>query len=140
MSTRLTPRRPLRRTATLLAATLVAAAGLTATATPAQAANPVVGLPVCHSSAPYGWQCGIVEAVNLTIHYADHAIHGVFRYRACAGPGDNATRVYNSAFETVGYVIGGSGVYPTCVTYAVPYPVQGHGTPPPLPQPLAADQ
>lgn len=127
MFARLTSRRPLRRLAALAAATLLATAGLAATATPAQAASPVVGQGVCHSSLQYGWQCGPVTAVNLTIVYGDQVITRVFRYQACAGPGDNGTRVYNSQFETVGYVIASSGAYPYCSTFALPWPVRSHG-------------
>lgn len=138
MSVRLSPRRPLRRLAALAAATLLATGGLAATAAPAHAAPPVVGERVCHSSLQYGWQCGPVTGVNLTIRYGDQVITGVIRYQACAGPGDNGTRVYNSWFETVGYVIGGSGAYPSCATFALPWPTRSPGAAAPAAQAPAA--
>lgn len=110
----------LRRLATVATAALLTTGGALAAATPAQAAGPRVGQVVCHSSQVYGWQCGSVTQTNLTIRYPGGTIYGVFRYRACAGPGDSDTRVYDSSFETVGFVMSGNGYPPHCYTYAVP--------------------
>lgn len=110
-------RRLLGATALVLVLTAGVAAG---TAAPAQAANPSIGSVVCHSSQVYGWQCGTVTAVNLTINFPGGVVFGVFRNGACAGPRDAGIPVYQqSTGQQIGEVVAGSS---SCQTYARPLP------------------
>jgi streptogrisin C len=68
----------------------------------------VVGASVCRSGATTGWQCGTIQARNVTVNYAEGAVHGLTRTNVCSEPGDSSGP-WLSGSQAQGLTSGGSG-------------------------------
>lgn len=107
----------LRRFAATVAATmLLATGGVLTTAAPAAAAPgtaatlPPIGSVLCHVGQTTGLRCGTLVAVNLTIVFPTGVVTGVFRYTACAEPGDHGSPIFYPGNGTqVGTIVAGIG-------------------------------
>lgn len=67
-----------------------------------------VGSSVCRSGRTTGWQCGVIEARDVTIHYAAGLVYGATRTSACAEGGDSGGS-FISGDQAQGVTSGGSG-------------------------------
>ncbi|KAA0935394.1 S1 family peptidase [Streptomyces apricus] len=79
--------------------------------------GPVVGQQVCHVGRTSGLHCGRVTAVNVTVNFAEGAVHGLFRSTACTEAGDSGGPAFSGTLA-VGFVVGGSG---NCASGGVTY-------------------
>ncbi|MDC0711863.1 S1 family peptidase [Stigmatella sp. ncwal1] len=53
------------------------------------AQSAAVGASVCRSGFTTGWRCGTILAKNVTVNYAQGAVHGLTRTNVCSEPGDS---------------------------------------------------
>lgn len=67
-----------------------------------------VGAAVCRSGATTGWHCGLVQAFDSTVVYAEGQVDGLTRTSACAEPGDSGGS-FISGNQAQGVTSGGSG-------------------------------
>jgi len=67
-----------------------------------------VGASVCRSGRTTQWQCGVIEATNVTIHYSAGDVTGAVRMTACAAGGDSGGSVI-SGNDAQGVMSGVSG-------------------------------
>jgi streptogrisin C len=67
-----------------------------------------VGSSVCRSGRTTGWRCGVIQAHNTTINYADGPVYGATRTNACAEGGDSGGS-FISGNQAQGVTSGGSG-------------------------------
>jgi streptogrisin B len=72
------------------------------------AAHPVVGQSVCHVGRTTGYRCGTVQAVNVTVNYAEGAVYGLFRSTICSEPGDTGGPAFSGG-TALGIIVGSSG-------------------------------
>jgi hypothetical protein len=59
-------------------------------------------------SGPSGVRGGVVTAVNVTVNYADGAVHGLIRTNICSEPGDSGGPLFAGSVG-IGITSGGSG-------------------------------
>ncbi|EST33813.1 hypothetical protein N566_19170 [Streptomycetaceae bacterium MP113-05] len=69
--------------------------------------SPYVGERVCHPGRTTGLRCGTVQALNVTVHFPDDIVHGLFRATDCAAPGDVGAPSFDGG-RALGIVVGGS--------------------------------
>lgn len=67
-----------------------------------------VGAAVCRSGYTTGWHCGLVQAFDSTVNYAEGQVDGLTRTSACAEPGDSGGS-FISGSQAQGVTSGGSG-------------------------------
>ncbi|AOS62826.1 S1 family peptidase [Actinoalloteichus hymeniacidonis] len=67
-----------------------------------------VGSSICRSGSTTGWHCGTVQAFNVTVNYAEGAVHGMTQTTVCAEPGDSGGS-YITGDQAQGVTSGGSG-------------------------------
>lgn len=79
--------------------------------------GPAVGQQVCHVGRTTGLRCGTVTAVDATVHFAEGAVHGLFRSTACTEPPDSGGPAFSGALA-LGFVVAGSG---NCASGGVTY-------------------
>ncbi len=63
---------------------------------------------VCRSGSTTGWRCGTIQARNVTVNYAQGAVHGLTQTSACAEGGDSGG-AWLSGNQAQGVTSGGSG-------------------------------
>lgn len=85
---------------------------------PVRGARPApVGASVCRSGGTTGWRCGVVEAHDATVRYAEGTVTGLTRTNVCAEPGDSGGS-WISDGQAQGVTSGGTG---DCRTGGVTY-------------------
>jgi len=67
-----------------------------------------VGSSVCRSGRTTGWRCGTVQALNVTINYAQGPVYEATQTSACAEGGDSGGS-FISGSQAQGVTSGGSG-------------------------------
>jgi hypothetical protein len=67
-----------------------------------------VGSSVCRSGSTSGWHCGIVQAKNQTINYAEGTVSGLTRTNVCAEAGDSGGP-WLTGTQAQGVTSGGDG-------------------------------
>jgi len=67
-----------------------------------------VGAQVCRSGSTTGWHCGTVEALDVSVSYAEGAVDGLIRTDVCAEPGDSGGSLL-AGDQAQGVTSGGSG-------------------------------
>ncbi|HVK75896.1 MAG TPA: ricin-type beta-trefoil lectin domain protein [Kofleriaceae bacterium] len=67
-----------------------------------------VGSSVCRSGRTTGWRCGVIQAHNVTINYADGPVYGATQTTTCAEGGDSGG-AFISGNQAQGVTSGGSG-------------------------------
>ena len=67
-----------------------------------------IGASVCRSGRTTGWRCGVVQAKNVTVNYAQGAVVGMTQSNACAEPGDSGG-AWISGDQAQGTESGGTG-------------------------------
>jgi streptogrisin C len=68
----------------------------------------VIGASVCRSGRTTGWRCGVIQARNVTVNYAQGAVFGLTQSNACAQAGDSGG-AWISGNQAQGVTSGGSG-------------------------------
>lgn len=68
-----------------------------------------VGTTVCRSGSTTGYRCGVVQALNQTVCYAQGCVYQVTRTSACGEPGDSGGSFVSSTRQAQGVLSGGSG-------------------------------
>lgn len=67
-----------------------------------------IGAAVCRSGRTTGWHCGVIQAKNVTVNYAQGAVYSLTQSNACAEPGDSGG-AWISGDQAQGTTSGGSG-------------------------------
>ncbi|GAA4702656.1 S1 family peptidase [Phytohabitans rumicis] len=67
-----------------------------------------VGASVCRSGSTTGTRCGVIQAKNATVNYAEGTVTGLTRTNVCAEPGDSGGS-WMSGDQAQGVTSGGSG-------------------------------
>ncbi|MBN1171527.1 MAG: S1 family peptidase [Micromonosporaceae bacterium] len=67
-----------------------------------------VGASVCRSGSTTGTHCGVIQAKNATVNYAEGSVSGLTRTNVCAEPGDSGGS-WMSGNQAQGVTSGGSG-------------------------------
>jgi streptogrisin C len=67
-----------------------------------------VGSSICRSGRTTGWRCGVIQAHNVTINYAQGPVYGATKTSACAQGGDSGGS-FISGNQAQGVTSGGSG-------------------------------
>jgi len=67
-----------------------------------------VGARVCRSGSTSGWHCGTVEALDVSVSYAEGTVDGLIRTDVCAEPGDSGGSLL-AGDQAQGVTSGGSG-------------------------------
>ncbi|SKC75000.1 S1 family peptidase [Krasilnikoviella flava] len=67
-----------------------------------------VGAQVCRSGSTTGWHCGTVEALDVSVSYAEGTVDGLIRADVCAEPGDSGGSLL-AGDQAQGVTSGGSG-------------------------------
>ena len=67
-----------------------------------------IGASVCRSGRTTGWRCGVIQAKNVTVNYAQGAVFGMTQSNACAEPGDSGG-AWISGDQAQGTESGGTG-------------------------------
>ncbi|MFI2105193.1 S1 family peptidase [Isoptericola sp. NPDC019693] len=67
-----------------------------------------VGAQVCRSGSTTGWHCGTVEALDVSVSYAEGRVDGLIRTDVCAEPGDSGGSLL-AGDQAQGVTSGGSG-------------------------------
>lgn len=67
-----------------------------------------IGASVCRSGRTTGWRCGVIQAKNVTVNYAQGAVYGLTQSNACAEGGDSGG-AWLSGDQAQGTTSGGSG-------------------------------
>jgi streptogrisin C len=67
-----------------------------------------IGASVCRSGRTTGWRCGVIQAKNVTVNYAQGAVYGLTQSNACAQGGDSGG-AWISGNQAQGVTSGGSG-------------------------------
>ncbi|MFH8369641.1 S1 family peptidase [Streptomyces sp. NPDC018031] len=81
------------------------------------AANPSVGQSLCHVGRVTGLRCGTVTGVNLTVHYPEGTVNGLFRSTICSEPGDTGGPAF-AGTTALGFIVGAGG---NCATGGTTY-------------------
>ncbi|MEV0733778.1 ricin-type beta-trefoil lectin domain protein [Polymorphospora sp. NPDC050346] len=76
-----------------------------------------INASVCRSGRTTGWRCGVIQAKNVTVNYAQGAVYGMTRSNACAQGGDSGG-AWVSGNQAQGVTSGGSG---NCTTGGTMY-------------------
>ncbi|BCJ69885.1 ricin-type beta-trefoil lectin domain protein [Polymorphospora rubra] len=76
-----------------------------------------INASVCRSGRTTGWRCGVIQAKNVTVNYAQGAVYGMTRSNACAQGGDSGG-AWISGNQAQGVTSGGSG---NCTTGGTMY-------------------
>jgi streptogrisin C len=76
--------------------------------TVAGSADAAIGSSVCRSGRTTGWRCGVIQARDQTVNYAQGAVYGLTRSNACAEGGDSGG-AWISGNQAQGVTSGGSG-------------------------------
>jgi streptogrisin B len=107
----------LRQLLATVAAALLLVSGLTfATPAPAAAGGTIAALPpvgsaICHAGPVSGLRCGTLAAVNVTVIFpGGQVVTGLFRYTACAEPGDGGAPIFDlRTGQQIGTVVAATG-------------------------------
>jgi streptogrisin C len=67
-----------------------------------------IGASVCRSGRTTGWRCGVIQAKNVTVNYAQGAVYGLTQSNACAEGGDSGGS-WISGNQAQGTTSGGTG-------------------------------
>lgn len=67
-----------------------------------------VGASICRSGSTTGWRCGVIQAKNVTVNYAQGAVYGMTQTNACCEGGDSGGS-WLSGDQAQGVTSGGSG-------------------------------
>jgi streptogrisin C len=67
-----------------------------------------VGSSICRSGRTTGWRCGVIQAQNVTINYADGPVYYATQTTTCAEGGDSGGS-FISGNQAQGVTSGGSG-------------------------------
>ena len=76
------------------------------------AGDAVVGQSICKSGSTTGLTCGTVQAVNVTVNYAEGSVYGTVQTNTCTQPGDSGGSWFSGSTAigiTSGGTIGGCG-------------------------------
>jgi streptogrisin C len=76
--------------------------------TVAGSADAAIGASVCRSGRTTGWRCGVIQARDQTVNYAQGTVYGLTRSNACAEGGDSGG-AWISGNQAQGVTSGGSG-------------------------------
>ncbi|MFI6082881.1 S1 family peptidase [Streptomyces sp. NPDC051217] len=82
-----------------------------------RAARPTVGQSLCHAGPVSGVRCGTVTAVNVSVHYPEGTISGLFSSNICSDRGDVGAPAF-SGTTALGIIIASSG---SCSSGGVTY-------------------
>ena len=109
-----------------------------------------VGAAVCRSGSTTGTHCGVIQAKNAMVNYAEGTVTGLTRTNVCAEPGDSGGS-WLSGNQAQGVTSGGSGdctnggttffqpINPILAAYNLTLVTSGGGTTPPTsPSPSAS--
>ncbi len=66
-----------------------------------------VGAAICRSGTSSGYRCGAIVAKNVTVHYPQGAVHGLWRISACVTGGDSGGAVITPIGHAQGVTSGG---------------------------------
>ncbi|QXE38674.1 S1 family peptidase [Streptomyces sp. GMY02] len=77
--------------------------------------EPRVGMPF--NIAGYNCRPATVQALNVSVNYADGAVHGLFRANGCAAPGDSGAASFSGSLA-LGLLSGGTT---SCTTSGITY-------------------
>lgn len=72
------------------------------------AANAFVGEAVTRRGSTTGVHTGVVQALNVSVHYAEGTVNGMIQTDVCAESGDSGGALYDST-KALGLTSGGSG-------------------------------
>ncbi|MEN5074213.1 S1 family peptidase [Isoptericola cucumis] len=67
-----------------------------------------VGAQVCRSGSTTGWHCGTIEALDVSVSYAEGTVDGLIGTDVCAEPGDSGGSLL-AGDQAQGVTSGGSG-------------------------------
>ncbi|MGF0115439.1 S1 family peptidase [Promicromonospora sp. Marseille-Q5078] len=67
-----------------------------------------VGAQLCRSGSTSGWHCGTVEALGVSVSYAEGTVDGLIQTDVCAEPGDSGGSLL-AGDQAQGVTSGGSG-------------------------------
>ncbi|MFD3520082.1 S1 family peptidase [Streptomyces sp. NPDC058653] len=73
-----------------------------------RAARPVIGQSLCHAGPVTGVRCGTVTAVNVSVHYPEGTINGLFSSNICSDRGEVGAPAF-SGTTALGIIIASSG-------------------------------
>lgn len=67
-----------------------------------------IGATVCRSGRTTGWKCGVVQAYNATVNYAEGSVHGMTHVKVCAEGGDSGGSFIDGGGQAQGVLSGGN--------------------------------
>ena len=67
-----------------------------------------IGAALCRSGRTTGWKCGVIEAKNVSVNYAEGTVNGMTRTNVCAEGGDSGGAFITSAGQGQGVLSGGN--------------------------------
>jgi streptogrisin C len=67
-----------------------------------------IGAALCRSGRTTGWKCGVIEAKNVSVTYAEGTVNGMTRTNVCAEGGDSGGAFITSAGQGQGVLSGGN--------------------------------
>jgi streptogrisin C len=71
-----------------------------------------VGAAICRSGFTSQWRCGVVDALDVTVNYAEGTVRGLTRTTACSQSGDSGGS-FIAGDQAQGVLSGGSGACST---------------------------
>ncbi|WP_329519216.1 S1 family peptidase [Spirillospora sp. NBC_01491] len=75
-----------------------------------------VGSAACMSGAVSGWQCGVIQARDVTVNFPEGVLNGLIRTDICAAPGDRGAPLIADG-QAQGILIATSG---GCTSFFLP--------------------
>jgi streptogrisin C len=67
-----------------------------------------VGATVCRSGRTTGWHCGVVQAFNASVNYAEGTVNGMTHVKVCAEGGDSGGSFIDGGGQAQGTLSGGN--------------------------------
>lgn len=67
-----------------------------------------VGATVCRSGRTTGWHCGVVQAYNASVNYAEGTVNGMTHVKVCAEGGDSGGSFIDGGGQAQGTLSGGN--------------------------------
>ncbi|RVW01306.1 S1 family peptidase [Rhodococcus xishaensis] len=77
-------------------------------------ASPVVGAPVCKTGSTSGFNCGVVTAVNQSVHVGERVLYDGFATNLCALEGDSGGPIVTGTLALGISSASNVGDYPLC--------------------------
>lgn len=67
-----------------------------------------IGSTVCRSGRTTGWHCGVVQAFNTSVNYAEGTVNGMTHVKVCAEGGDSGGSFIDGGGQAQGTLSGGN--------------------------------